>query len=216
MAWPDTLNVSSGSLGIRAFNLDWRKVPGTSSPVVEVSNHLRIAASAGVSHPVFLVELRLKEIAGGVTISRLSSGGPKRVTGSPLFEEDEVRFGVYSYQSVEVTGLTSQSVMLSLDNSTRAYAFFALSDTIPLKDQKVRVWYAYCQEEDIPNDYLMLVFDGYIDAVSTISEKEVKFNAVAQSAISGWTPRVHLIPPLCNHLPKAGTKIGDLVLEPGS
>jgi len=204
------------NVGIVPGSVDWRRVPGESSPVAVVSSSMRLEASKQISHPVYLVELKLKENTGRVLTIRLSSAGHKSVIGSQLFSEPAVDFGVSDYQSVGVSNLTPESVTISLDNSTSRYAFFALSDVIPLKEQRIKVWSAYSSTAVIPNDNIVLSFDGYINDVPVVSEKEVKFTALSASAGSGWTPRVHMAPPLCNHLPKAGTKIGSLVLEPGN
>ena len=210
------MRIKTSDVGIQGYEIDWTQVTPGQSAVLDISEPLQVAATKSVSHPVFLVELLLKEVSGTVVTVRLSSAGHKSLSGHPDFSQSTVDFGVISHESVLVSGLTQQSVTLSLDNSTKRYAFFALSDVIPLKDQRVRVWSAYSEHTLIPNDQIALVFDGYIDSVLAVNEKEVKFTANAQSISAGWCPRIYLSPPLCNHLPKAGTKIGNLILEPGN
>jgi hypothetical protein len=167
-----------------------------------------------VSFPGYLVEVSLQSTSGQDTVFRLSTAGKKVLVGSRYLEESRVEFGAYEYQSVGISGLTNSSATLSLDNSASRYGFFAFSDDTPLKDQRVRVWAISGKEEEIPDDLCVLVFEGYVDSILSVTEQEVKFSAKAQSITAGWTPRIFLAPPMCNHLPKAGTKIGNLVLEP--
>jgi hypothetical protein len=179
-----------------------------------VPAELLTEATKEVSFPGYLVEVAIQSVSGQETVFRLSTAGKKVLVGSRYFSDHRVEFGAYDYQSVGISGLTNSSVTLSLDNSANRYAFFAFSDDAPLKDQRVRVWAISGPGEEVPDNLCVLVFEGYVDSVLSVTEAEVKFSAKAQSITAGWTPRIFLAPPMCNHLPKAGTRIGNLVLVP--
>lgn len=179
-----------------------------------VPTELLTEATKEVSFPGYLVEVALESTSGQDYVFRLSTAGKKVLVDSRYFSESRVEFGAYDYQSVGISGLTNSSVVLSLDNSANRYAFFAFSDDTPLKDQRVRVFAISGPSEEVPDNLCVLAFEGYVDEILSVTEAEVKFSAKAQSITAGWTPRIFLAPPICNHLPKAGTRIGSLVLEP--
>jgi hypothetical protein len=174
--------------------------------LLNVANELRVASSEEVSHPIYLVEILLKRIDGVLITIRLSSAGKKTF--------DDKIFGDNPYPSANVSSLTSKTVKISLDNSGQLYSFFAFSDKIPLKEQVLKIWSAYSDSDDIPINQARLSFNGYIDDISEISNKLIAFTGISQSISASWAPRIYCAPPLCNHLPKAGTKIGSLLLEP--
>ena len=178
-----------------------------SNDLFQISDEYKTAAKEEVTTPVYLVEINLKRINGTYINIRLSSGGRK------VFEGKD--FGNSPYPSAEVKDITSQKTTISMDNSGQLYSYFSFSDDIPLKEQRVRVWQSYDISENIDSDKTILQFDGYINDILEISEAKISFNCLSQSVSASWCPRIRLLPPLCNHLPKSGTKIGNLLLEPG-
>lgn len=206
--------LETGNFGVGGFRLDTWSVSSAATGLEAIPPKLLHEASSQVAFPIYLVELVLRSSSGEETVLRLSSAGKKSLRDSRYFDQSIVWFGEYDYQSVAVSGLSSNGATLSLDNSRNRYSFFAFSDEIPLKEQKVRVWLSDGQKEELPDDKTVLIFDGYVDSVTSVTEKEVTFTALAQSIIAGWSPRIFLAPPMCNHLPRAGTKIGTLTLIP--
>ena len=179
----------------------------SNNDLFDISDGYKTAAKSEVTTPVYLVEISLKRTDGIYINIRLSSSGKRTFDGKD--------FGNSPYPSAEVKDITSQKTTISMDNSGQLYSFFSFSDDIPLKEQRVRVWQSYDINENIDAGNTILQFDGYINDILEISEAKISFNCLSQSVTSSWCPRIRLLPPLCNHLPKSGTKIGNLLLEPG-
>jgi len=169
-----------------------------------------------VSFSGYLTEIVLVSSNGQETILRLSSAGRKELINSRHFNDSPVVFGDGPDSFAGVSGLTGQGVTLSFNNSRNVFSFFALSDSVSLKSQRVKVWAISGQGEQVADSYHALVFQGTIDEIKSVNEREVVITAKAGALSAGWTPRIFLAPPLCNHLPSAGTKIGNLVLVPSS
>lgn len=96
----------------------------------------------------------------------------------------------------------SKEGRFSLPNHDNAASALALGED--LNDKTCRIWKLYGDEPYAVDDAIS-VFDGVLDGSSSIKSNEVIFGFTSEGRLREMSPRIHIAPPLFNHLPARGT-----------
>ena len=118
----------------------------------------------------------------------------------------------YVKSGVTIKSLTEISAVISLDNSDNSASGLVLNTIVT--DRPIDIYIAYGEGSSFTDDDVTLFFSGKMSHVTEINEREIIIACSALSIDATTTPRIYCAPPLCNHLPAAGTKFGDYILEP--
>lgn len=161
-----------------------------------LSQTITSVLSASISAPGYLVELTI----GGASL-RYSSRG-------------DLTWDGYTWQGgARVSSSSAADWTLGLTNHDNAASAIVLASDID--NTQVRIW-SYVGQADPPD--AVLVFEGAIDRLSSITLERVEVTLSAASPGRSWLPDAILAPPLLNYLPVPGTTItwGDqrYILEP--
>jgi len=149
------------------------------------------ATQAAITTPIYLVRINLS--TGDV---RHSSRG-------------DVTYNGYSWSGtgIRVENLTptkggGMSGAISIPNTDLAWSAIVLNNDIRGRDIDISMVYS---ETPSVGDAVM-VFSGVMDSVPVIDTRVV-INIVSEGIGTAFSPRLFCAPPLCNHMPAAGTII---------
>jgi hypothetical protein len=105
---------------------------------------------------------------------------------------------------VEVSHDIGAAVDLELPNTDNSASSLALSNA--LRDADVTI-YALYEDSGTSSAYATLLRALKVDGVDSISSTRVKFTLATISGAASRVPDIVIGPPLCNHIPPAGTTI---------
>jgi len=112
----------------------------------------------------------------------------------------------YIEKGIDAINISNDSVTIILDNSDGAATALVLNSDY--RDGPATVYATYDGID------VLQVFYGYMSEMPVISHT-VQIKCVTYSSGVSWVPRWYIGAPICNYLPVPGTRLGDIVLEPG-
>ena len=149
------------------------------------------ATQAAITTPIYLVRLNLQ--SGDV---RYSTRGDISYNGYTWLGNG-VRI-----ENLSPTKSGGVSGSISIPNTDLAWSAIVLGNDIRGRDVDIRMVYS-----DTPsNNDAVMVFSGVMDAVPVIDTRVV-INVISEGIGTAFSPRLFCAPPLCNHMPAAGTVI---------
>jgi len=149
-----------------------------------------------------------KIITSPLYILKLDVGTGKRYSSRQAvdFEGDTFQPGVLSS-----LGITNDSASFKL-----VYDKFLFSDFLiaGIQNITVSIWILYGEGSAIASGTKL--FHGLIESMPAITERFISIKATNKDKFAMFTPSITCSKPLMNHMPAAGTKIGDteqIILE---
>jgi len=126
-----------------------------------------------------------------------------------LSSRQTVSYGgsTYTASGIDSINISSDSVTIVLNNSDSSVSALVLNASY--REGPATVWATYDGVDVIQ------IFNGYMSEIPVIAEV-VNIKCVTYASGATWLPRIFIGPPLCNFLPAAGSRLGDIILEPGS
>lgn len=130
---------------------------------------------------------------------------------------EDFLFGADQYYTsgTKVESIEPSNARLSFDNSDLSASAAFLGQDV--RDIPIKIYALYTHPSEFLPDTAstpVLVFDGVLDAIEAVNQVEVVVTCLSSRLAAAWTPRIVAAPPLCNHMPPAGTQLGNLTLEP--
>jgi hypothetical protein len=158
-----------------------------------------------VTTPVYLIELQFyNETKDSYEIIRVSSRQQVDVDGVVFTETNP---------HILVKNLSSDKVTLEVNNPTSLMLYYTFNSKSNAGLNIVNIFLFYGEDTVVTIDDIALFFSGKIDEIPTISKTKIIYNCIAGALPIMWTPRIRIGPPMCNHIPKDGTMIGNITLE---
>ena len=152
-----------------------------------------------VTIPLYLVELHFSSIL------YLS-------TRQQATYNDGTGINTYLKSGTNVRNVSEKGVIVELDNSD-GFSGSAIVLGEGVRDKVIRIYAAYGEGSTLGTDDVYLYFEGYMSHVSSIDANKVVIQSSFLSEELAYTPRIYCAPPLCNHIPPTGTKLGTYTLE---
>lgn len=167
--------------------------------MANVSPDLQAELSKDITNPVLLLEIQFD--TPDKQIIRATNKDDREYNG-------HVFSGCNPDFQAQITAHSDLTIRFPLPDSAIRYYSLAMSPADG--GTKVKLWQAYGEEYNIPDSKIILRFDGFVTGVPHCSEKAVEYQCRASHLSALWTPRIVIAPPLFNHLPKDGTRVGNI------
>lgn len=134
---------------------------------------------------------------------------------TPLYlsSRQAVTYGGNSYtrNGIVVKSVSESDVVVGMDNTDLSATAIVLGEGV--RDKSIKIYKAYGTAVALTADDVTLMFDGYMGNVSNITHNEAEIRCTYSSEALATAPRIYCSPPLCNHVPPTGTKLGTYTLE---
>lgn len=104
------------------------------------------------------------------------------------------------------------SARITLRNDDNYASAIVLNEAV--QDKEIDIWQLYGDSSPFVDG--VLLFRGVMDAVSAITQLAVVIDCVSLYGSQRWSPPITCSAPLLNHMPEAGQRLGDIILEPAT
>lgn len=104
------------------------------------------------------------------------------------------------------------SARITLRNDDNWASALVLGEAV--QDKPIDIWQLYGDSSPFVDG--VLLFRGVMDAVSAITPLAVVIDCVSLYGSQRWSPPITCSAPLMNHMPEAGQRLGDIILEPAN
>jgi hypothetical protein len=167
--------------------------------------HFIAETNKQITTPVYLVEFQFyNESTDMYDTLRISSRQQIEVDGIVFTETNP---------HILVKSLSAEQATLEANNPTALMLYYTFGAKPNTGINFVNIYLFYGEDTTATIDDIYLFFSGQVDEVPVISKEKIIYNCIAGSLPVMWTPRIRISPPMCNHIPKDGTVIGNIILE---
>ena len=167
--------------------------------------HFITETNKQITTPVYLVEFQFYN-------ESTDSYDTLRVSSRQQIDVDGVIF-TETNPHILVKSLSAEKAVLEANNPTDLMLYYTYVAKPNTGINRVNIYLFYGEDTTATIGDIYLFFKGLIDEVPLISKERITYNCISGALPLMWTPRIRIGPPLCNHIPKDGTVIGNIILE---